>query len=616
LLGVTAFVTIYSMVIAHFRTVHLCFLLIAVFAFYEIKKRFPPVSTPNKREQSFKLKIIFELLFVALVLCGWEALFLLNNTSFPYVMPHFDHTDYSTISQFMNLTGEENAFRESNLYNNAFKGLIPYHYFELWLNAAIAKCSGLLYSTTLLLVVYPLFYFLFYLGINSIWEEYAEITFSKKLLSVFFLFFGAFCFPFYEKLPFVNQYFYGLVIKSFPAEFLAKKMICIYVFAIPAFLCMKRNYFSIGFLFLLSIVIVFAAAAPGIIIGSFVFLIISRFSKLIPLNEWKRTLLYLLLFSLFIFILYKVSGNKLLVTVEGNIFDQISTNSSGLKKQLSDVIWLCQTIPLQSVLAYLPFVIVIALLFSFNRGFAAARGLLPVTLLIIIITLCGFVAWMLLLPVTDSFQFYSSLVPLLNIGCIFILIKMFSSAHLINIKNHDKKAIVYFILISVLVLQVVFSFKEQYQRKQEKENIYSPGYIQEIEKIKGEIKNPVGVCLYNSDTRILAPYRIQAGLYLKFIPGFENTVNISLLDKEFENPREKHHLKSSFFYFYVMKQKESGAFKNISQTQVDFIMEFKIDYIVAQKNFVSPAILEREKKVITDPESGEKFILLNDASGN
>ena len=73
---------------------------------------------------------------------------------------------------------------------------------------------------------------------------------------------------------------------------------------------------------------------------------------------------------------------------------------------------------------------------------------------------------------------------------------------------------------------------------------------------------------------MLAPYRIQTGLYLKFIPGFENLINISLLDKKYMNPREVHHLKSSLFYVYVMKQKAEGLFKSIEQSQMDFINEF------------------------------------------
>ncbi|HKR07380.1 MAG TPA: hypothetical protein VJY62_22290, partial [Bacteroidia bacterium] len=151
-----------------------------------------------------------------------------------------------------------------------------------------------------------------------------------------------------------------------------------------------------------------------------------------------------------------------------------------------------------------------------------------------------------------------------------------------------------------------------WERKQDSENIYSSDYILEIEKAKNEIKNPIGACLYANETPMLAPYRIQAGLYLKFIPGFENLINISVLDKEFINPNERHHLKSSFFYRYVMKQKENEKFKSIEQSQFDFINEFKIDFVVAQKNaVVSHAILHRQKKIITDSISKEMFILLN-----
>src|SRR5947207_1206930 len=60
LLGVISFVTIYSIIITHFITVNLCFLLILAFMFYELKKNFPAASSPTKSENSFKTKIIFE----------------------------------------------------------------------------------------------------------------------------------------------------------------------------------------------------------------------------------------------------------------------------------------------------------------------------------------------------------------------------------------------------------------------------------------------------------------------------------------------------------------------------------------------------------------------------
>ncbi|HKR06961.1 MAG TPA: hypothetical protein VJY62_20155, partial [Bacteroidia bacterium] len=335
---------------------------------------------------------------VTFLLCGWESVFLLSDQPFPFAVPHFDHTDYSTISQFLNLTGQENAFRESNLYDDIFKGLIPYHYFELWLNAAVAKCFGLLYSSSLLLVIYPLFYFLFYIGVNALWEGFGKITFYKKIFSFLFLFSGAFCFPFYEKLPFVNQYFWGLVVKSYPIEFLAKKMICIYVFAIPAFLCMKRKYFSTGFLFLLCIPVVFAAAAPGIFVGSFVFILAAYFLKLLPFAELKKIFCYLLIFSAFIFSLYKFFGNHVFITVEGNIFNLLTTENAALKKQWADVVWLGQTLPIQVLLAYLPFIILFGIFFFQKKQIKEFSAFRIPLLIIFIMVFAGAIAWALLLP--------------------------------------------------------------------------------------------------------------------------------------------------------------------------------------------------------------------------
>src|ERR1041384_3255507 len=71
LLGVTVFITVYSIILTHFITVNLCFILIAALMIYEIKKNFTPAPSANKSENNFKPKIIFELLIVAFLLCGW-----------------------------------------------------------------------------------------------------------------------------------------------------------------------------------------------------------------------------------------------------------------------------------------------------------------------------------------------------------------------------------------------------------------------------------------------------------------------------------------------------------------------------------------------------------------
>lgn len=68
----------------------------------------------------------------------------------------------------------------------------------------------------------------------------------------------------------------------------------------------------------------------------------------------------------------------------------------------------------------------------------------------------------------------------------------------------------------------------------------------------------------------------------------------------------------SVFYQFVEDQKKNNQFTSIDQSQLDFIDQFHINYLITDKDTkLSPLLQKRIKTEITDERSGERFILLN-----
>ncbi|WP_309713569.1 hypothetical protein, partial [Pseudolysinimonas sp.] len=59
---------------------------------------------------------------------------------------------------------------------------------------------------------------------------------------------------------------------------------------------------------------------------------------------------------------------------------------------------------------------------------------------------------------------------------------------------------------------------------------------------------------------------------------------------------QKDALRNTPFWIYVEKQKEKGNYKSVSESQVQFIEEMKINYLISTKNVVLPSIIKNKVK--------------------
>ena len=127
---------------------------------------------------------------VLLILLG--SLFILSvffykyyNTPY-YVLPHIDYIQYSKLSAFIWNTTIENF--NIDYINTKTAGVAPYHYFEIWLNAILAKIFNQAELTQLIFGTYPLGIVLVYMGILVIASRILNPKFIINLSLLLLLF--------------------------------------------------------------------------------------------------------------------------------------------------------------------------------------------------------------------------------------------------------------------------------------------------------------------------------------------------------------------------------------------------------------------------------------------
>ncbi|MDC1204072.1 hypothetical protein N8085_01565 [Salibacteraceae bacterium] len=96
------------------------------------------------------------LILVPLICYGINTLLLIQIESFPYFYSARDHVFYSNLSYFISSLGKETIsidwIEQSDLI-----GVMPYHYFELWLTTGVARFFGMTHLHSFEFVIVPFF---------------------------------------------------------------------------------------------------------------------------------------------------------------------------------------------------------------------------------------------------------------------------------------------------------------------------------------------------------------------------------------------------------------------------------------------------------------------------
>ncbi|MEP7170480.1 MAG: hypothetical protein ABI855_14015, partial [Bacteroidota bacterium] len=233
-------------------------------------------------------KNLFPLIIFSMLIYTWFASLILRNANFSISLPLCDTVFYSDISKMIGITGQENTNGVSNILSESYNGLRPYHYFELWLNAAFSSVFKTIHLLSLFIFTYPVLNFITLLGFYSIIEKVTKVSFMYQAFALFFLFMGGLYFN--NENPSAD---YALNLVESPIESYGEKFAVYYPFIICSFSFLMEGYFSIAIIILLILPLLSISTAPGLIAGLVLFSILAIIFKRIDRQSFLKIILYI-----------------------------------------------------------------------------------------------------------------------------------------------------------------------------------------------------------------------------------------------------------------------------------------------------------------------------------
>ncbi len=541
-----------------------------------------------------------------------------SDANFAYYVPTQDLVGYANYVNMLNITAQENYNGLSaNYFDSYFHGVSPYHFYEFWLAAWITQLTDLQAIISYSVIVQALFYFMTWCGLMAI-LELSHHHYTHKSLKIFsLLFVGAIYFPFYKFIPYVESVFYlhNNTILSYGL---------IEPFLLAAFLLYKHQKNLFAWFVILLIPLISITTYIGIM-GFMLFWVIK-----LPKYAYHFILSFLLLtFSIIIFYFLFGTANEaafswreLLPVFAFNMATQNLDNQAAILFVAKNLVVVFSLYLLKSIIAYLPLML---LLIGFLKNKLTHIITYPLKfkiaffLQIALLILLPLAAMFLLILHHDASQIFRNfLFPLINIAAMITLIPLIFSNHKIKLIIKPQTKVFYFFFIAYqIIFSIYFKIKQVSERQ-----IYSYQYLNKISDIKSyELQGKFGGFIYGQDfyaddlfSKVIR-HQLPAG-YLAMLAQFYTVVNLEVFDIPKSNkPTHKifdnHFIQNSEFYQFVTQQKRMNLFKNITQSQADFIVEKQLGFLIISKNIsLAPEIQQLIKSEIKDSESGERFLII------
>ncbi|MDD3875732.1 MAG: hypothetical protein PHT69_03870 [Bacteroidales bacterium] len=622
LFGICVIVVFFSLFITNFKTINISLIFLGILL---IAKYFRKDSINYKENYSkitdFAKNHTIRILIFSLPFFLFEAFYFFNNEDFHYIIPFVDYIDMHNISQVITQTGQENnKYLLTNFYYPQFHGIAPYHFFELWLNGFLSYFLPLPGTLTLMLFVYPFFYFTSFIGLIAIWEQYGKLNLFKYILSLIILITGGMYFKFYNNFQILE--FYGGNVGNL-MHIWGKKSAVLYPFIIAAYLSMAMKEYILSLAFWLCLGVIAIGVLPGIAGGIFIFIITNFIHKSFSKKEYKTAILLYLIFIPFFGSLYFLWGNKNEESLGFStiIYDVITA----LDYDFIKVIFFRTIFPvLRMVIIFSPFLLfIIYVLWQVKKNDKSSYKLLIQFSLInfFILTVGSITGGIASINIFSGGQFFTYLFPIFIVLTIYSFILFFSSFQLKPLNFTKVIAVLFFIFFILSCSYNIYNnFNLQNHYKNQSLKMYDSDYLKEItEYLNNNSINPLGVSFIGQNDIIKYPlnaYGITGltftGLSIKLTKNFHATSNLSIFDLSIDTTdRFSSALFKSFeFYNFVRDQKLSNNFISYDVSQADFINYFNIDYALVYKDGKLPETISRKIiKHITDPVSGQQFIV-------
>lgn len=591
LLGLTIFVVVTAMIYTKGLTIQVLFLPLLFFLAYRYSKKTENTSI----KISYNFSNILAILSAILCIFCFRFGQIYNSESNIPLAPHGDVVYYANCIDFLASFGHENSSVD---YTNP-QGNSPYHYFELWFGVGVSRLFSLNTALSLVLIVFSIGNILIWLGLCAILSSYREL----KIIDIFFclllLSVTGLSFELYTKVGFMKY------IDVYARNSLNySKLFVIYIYAIASWLFFMRNKRLEAVICLLAIPIGFISTAIGIFSGIFIWICLEYLIK--KKFDYYRELLACILIALSIFVFYKF------VTTPVNT--HVSTNTVGVINKLVDVVYLKTILnivigsTIQILLLFLPFLILLFL--NKHIHFHYKSLISSEFILFVCIYSLSLLGWGVLHNKVSSTQVFTNIVT--------TLLNIFASVSMLIIWQNKNTKLLYLnciFLCIILILSIRTSLVD-YRFPYAQSN----KYVDSVLKKSNEFSK-IGAFIFTKEEyqeigfSYITNFVIK-GNYLIYsqkqtFPTSLSPHNYPISKNKFVASMEVAALENAPFWIYVEKQKKEGVFKNIEESQISFVKQYHINYLICSKNVILSEHLQKIiKNEIIDPNTGERFIQL------
>jgi hypothetical protein len=504
--------------------------------------------------------------------------------------PHPDVVFYANCVDFLAHFGLENSSVDY-IYPS---GTSPYHYFELWFGVGISRLFGLNSALSLVLLVYALGNVIIWTGLCALLSVYKSPRFLDLLVCLLLLFFSGLAFDVYTQVPFM-KYIFVFVRNSLSYS----KLFPLYIFTLGSILLFMNSQKKAAFLCLLCLPIASITTSIGVLSAVMVWAL--------GVYLWKGNLPYQILGAYLVLAIGLYSYYKFFTP---QINTHVTTHFADVVQKMTELGFLKTSFnvfagaTLQFLLLFCPF------LFLIRRSEIRKAIQLPELHLLALTYLFSLLGWSLLHDKISSTQIFANVcVVFFNLAASFLLIRRWATW-----KGGWQLFPVFLVL--VLGLGIYTSLKE-FRFGYAQSNRYLEKVISNSQKL-----NPLGAFVFteeeynDNEFGSIANFAIR-GHYL--IYSKNRTFPLSISPHSFtlsHDPKladiQKGTLENTPFWRYVENQKKEGAFRSIPESQVQFMKDFQLNYLICSKNAVLPKqIQERIESEIVDENTGERFLFLN-----
>lgn len=601
LIGTTINVGVFAICKTHFGTFQLIMFGLLILMAYEYKKHKISVQTSIKFIDH--LKKIGELLVVVLLFLVLKIEQTAQFDIYPFSHPARDELFYSQVSSFMSRYGVE-TFYIDWVNEPGVLGLVPYHYFEIWLNAFITDSTGLLSINAYSFVVFVFVTLLLYQAILLLIEEITRerLNWKHKLVAVSLIylgdiFFGTALSKILPGMASVGVYLYSNL-----------KITLSFIVVLLAWREWKYGRYVLSMLLLLIIPLLNYGLMPVTLVSVPAFLLLHYwFMKSLEPIPYKKILLYYFVFFVALIGIQKIFKNNFDgITALGlnslidyyDSFDKVKTVINYIFNYFRKIVVLC-----------IPFLFLIIPLRKYKlihlkSGFAALLS-------IMLITALGLSAVLhFIIDTSQIFTITLNIIShiLLYIALVLLLFKV--------PKNYFFKGVVVLYLISggYIILRSCIE-------KGSRISYYSKEFLSSLKTANDSIKGQ-GIRYLTPDYYTSGAYDINPncnfeGNYFCLLRNnvLIHTVTVNEIPDrkelhDFFNYNKKLILKSSFYLHFAQQMYPQTS--NSDSIQLAFVKKYNIDFIIATKNAVIPKIISNlVSSEIKDRQTGERLLLID-----